>query len=411
MTSDSTKGFAGINGLISELDPAVISALQMQKPSSDGNNSSKTEKNPSQQSGGHASPISTSGDKKWFWWIVLACAVLWLINLSNDRPKRSSHRSYQSQTLDSDNYSPTTTSTPSKSTYTTTDQKPVYDNNEVDEATPPSFNTQPPYQEPPAPSTQLPTYEPDVAPLPTKSKSASFDCSKAKATLETLICSNVELSSLDGQVGEIYTALKNSTSKDLELGKALLTEQKKFLKDRSDACKIPVLAAIPDNEAAPMINCLKGLYSLRLSVLQNYVNIAIKAAKSSTNIDPEAKSSIEAAIRKFSEVFKKTGVSGVLGFLNGDCAPQTAMEETRAIYCMAFDTIASGVLSAVEQKKHYPLTPQFQDDAYNARMRLRLSKAGVNETEKQAGIIHGFQAEVYKALDRLEAEGNTGLGQ
>jgi hypothetical protein len=49
--------------------------------------------------------------------------------------------------------------------------------------------------------------------LPLSARAASFDCSQAKRTLEVLICADPELSSLDGQMGEAYSAARSTVPK------------------------------------------------------------------------------------------------------------------------------------------------------------------------------------------------------
>jgi uncharacterized protein YecT (DUF1311 family) len=103
---------------------------------------------------------------------------------------------------------------------------------------------------------------------PISTTAASFDCSQAKRTLEVLICADPELSSLDGQMGEAYSAARSTVPKKSNEAAGLLSEQRTFLKNRTDICHIPGNPVLPKRDTSRMITCLKGLYTLRLNELQ-----------------------------------------------------------------------------------------------------------------------------------------------
>lgn len=97
--------------------------------------------------------------------------------------------------------------------------------------------------------------------------SASFNCHEARTILEILICSDSELSNLDGKVADLYFKVKfdganGDTDKSLVIG-----EQTKFLNERTQVCVIPVKAELSEEDTTKIITCLKGYYTLRLNSL------------------------------------------------------------------------------------------------------------------------------------------------
>lgn len=88
---------------------------------------------------------------------------------------------------------------------------------------------------------------------------ASFNCSKAITWTEKIICSDPQLSNLDGQLMASYkTALSNILD-----GDALKTTQKNWLKSVRDECKD--------------VTCLKQAYSSRLAELNELVTTIQKS--------------------------------------------------------------------------------------------------------------------------------------
>jgi uncharacterized protein len=90
---------------------------------------------------------------------------------------------------------------------------------------------------------------------------ASFDCAKARAPVEKLICSNDELAGLDAALGRAYAPSKLPPGK----AAALREEQRQWLGDRLIRCNVPGAGnASPPATAAA---CLIGLYRERLKAL------------------------------------------------------------------------------------------------------------------------------------------------
>lgn len=79
---------------------------------------------------------------------------------------------------------------------------------------------------------------------------ASFDCTEAATAVEKMICGNPELSKLDDELGNIYTAARAQAT-DAE---AIRIQQRDWLHDKRDAC--------------PDLACLKSAYALRIGVLE-----------------------------------------------------------------------------------------------------------------------------------------------
>ncbi len=176
----------------------------------------------------------------------------------------------------------TSSYTPPKSNYSTPAtnyQTPnTYSQYETPGTTPPAYNTAP-----------RPT--PSVAPA----AKASFPCSSATSTLEILICSDTELAGLDGQVGETYNYLREITADYEQARTKLLEQQREFLKERLEVCRIPYQKTLSEYETESLISCLKRQYSDRLATLQVYVreiNNKIAENENDTGVSPEVKNTI-----------------------------------------------------------------------------------------------------------------------
>ncbi len=103
---------------------------------------------------------------------------------------------------------------------------------------------------------------------PITARAASFDCSQAKRRLEVLICADAELSSLDGQVGEAYHAVRSTAPQGSDETSGLLSEQRQFLKNRTERCPIPANPVLSEADTSRMITCLKSAYTLWLNELE-----------------------------------------------------------------------------------------------------------------------------------------------
>ncbi len=100
-------------------------------------------------------------------------------------------------------------------------------------------------------------------------EAASFDCAQAKSRLEVLICSDAELSSLDGQMGQMYSLVRSGLPSGSNDAASLLTEQRAFLKNRTNECYVPVNPAPSGADTKRAVACLKSVYTRRLAELRD----------------------------------------------------------------------------------------------------------------------------------------------
>jgi len=96
----------------------------------------------------------------------------------------------------------------------------------------------------------------DAAPQP------SFDCAAAAQPLETLICADEELASLDADLAQAYRAKLAATSGDAQA--TLRLEQRAWAGNRAAACGIDGGEAVEVDDA---IGCLSALYRARIDAL------------------------------------------------------------------------------------------------------------------------------------------------
>lgn len=312
----------------------------------------------------------------WVFWIGVLIFIAMLDECDGGSTKTSSYTPPKS------NYSAPATNYQSPNTYS------QYD---TPSATPPAYDYNP-----------TPNPAPTVAPT----AKASFPCSSATSTLEILICSDTELAGLDGKVGETYNYLREITA-DYEQARAkLLEQQRSFLKERLEVCKIPYQKTLSEYESQSLISCLKRQYSVRLATLQGYIteiNNKLAETDNSDSVSPEIKNTVSAAVRKFIDTQSSTGATGVVVF-NDNCFSDTAASENQLVYCMAFDAIASALIPLIEEENKFPRTPQFEKAMYNARARNRLKAAGITDYQEQTNILNGISHEAGRAFGTITAE-------
>lgn len=93
---------------------------------------------------------------------------------------------------------------------------------------------------------------------------ASFDCKKAKSTIEIAICNNQKLNELDESLSMSYNNLLGHLS---EVGRnAMKGDESQWIKDIQSECDIMT----HDKEYADLPSCLIGKYSSRIAVLNDY---------------------------------------------------------------------------------------------------------------------------------------------
>lgn len=233
-------------------------------------------------------------------------------------------------------------------------------------------------------------------------KTASFDCTEAKSTVEILICSDQELSILDGQVGEAYGVAKGLAKDEATGGKLLLDQQRDFLKGRSVECSIPFQKTLYNEDSRQIINCLKGVYQTRLTALEGQI-AEIRTTLGIEDVDGQTKQTIYNGANQFFEVMNVQGVAGVQGTINNCYAGREP--GMSLMQCMAFDSVASAVIPEIERKHNLPMTADFENSVYQGRMRKALADAGVSsDPYEQANIIKGIEGEAAVALDIIVKE-------
>lgn len=233
-------------------------------------------------------------------------------------------------------------------------------------------------------------------------KAASFDCTEARSTVEILICSDQELSILDGQVGEAYGIAKDLAKDEDRAKKILLDQQRDFLKGRSVACSIPFQETLYDDDSRTIINCLKGVYQTRLMALEAQIEI-IRKALGIEDVDGKTKQNIYNGVKKFIEVMDAQGVVGVQGTINNCYAGREP--GMSLMHCMAFDYAASGIIPEIERKNNFPMTADFENSVYQGRMRKALVDGGVSsDPYEQAEVIKWIEGEAASALDIILKE-------
>jgi hypothetical protein len=118
--------------------------------------------------------------------------------------------------------------------------------------------------------------------LPAMAQAASFECKKARSTLEVLICADSDLSTLDSEVAGDYFRLRSIVAPGSDDSLQGLSTQREFLKSRLEVCPIPSTPEISESETRAIITCLKTLYTGRLDALEKQLT-GLAPTKSSTS--------------------------------------------------------------------------------------------------------------------------------
>lgn len=381
MNDNDKKGFSGFDSLLSDVDPEEIlkNAEIKSVPDTEPEPAPISEYKPSKNNKKAENGESFFGPKaKWLFGTIAVLVFIGIIadeNSSTSTYNPSSYQAKPSQTHNS--YTPNASSAPSVSEPAAIETPPV----------------------PASPTVQ--NYQ--TTPSPVINNNASFDCSTAKSTLEILICSDSHLSSLDRQVGNLYGQAREDASGNQAIRDTLLSEQRDFLKNRLEVCKIPYKATLAEYETKTIINCLINQYDGRLQILQNQISYINNDSAGENEISPEIKASVSGAAQKFFNVIKESGVGGVKAYVDR-CYMDAPSYENVLVYCMTFDAVASGVIPAIEKDNNYPLTPEFENSVYQARVRKRLAAAGITDPYEQANIIAGIEREAGKAIGKIADE-------
>lgn len=92
---------------------------------------------------------------------------------------------------------------------------------------------------------------------------ASFDCGKAKTTMERTVCSDVRLSAMDEELAKLYVATKAELKKRPKELKKLISDQRDWL--QSSPNSMP---------CAAKVQCLKTSFEVRIAEMQHSFNLA-----------------------------------------------------------------------------------------------------------------------------------------
>lgn len=390
MSGNDNKGFSGFGNFLSDINPEEVLKNVPTDPILEPNpEASDNNENPQENTKFFGSKA------KWFFGFI---AVI-IIGVIVDENKNSSHPAYNSRnTYESPRY--ITQQPDITSTQIQRDQE-ILDPLQDTDSSSAALNV----------TTPVPAIEidsvPEIAaidrdqpiPDPAVNKNASFDCSNAKSTLEILICSDISLSSLDGQIGDLYSQAREAVRDNQVLKGLLLDEQREFLRNRTEVCKIPYKETLTEDETQTVIDCLIGQYNERVNALKS--QLAVDSTPAATNeVSPEIKASIYAATLKFFHIYKESGLIGVKSYVDS-CYTNAPSYENILVYCMTFDSVASGIMSAIEKDNNYPLTPEFEYSVHQARVKKRLSAAGIVDPYEQENIISGLENEAQKAVIKI----------
>jgi len=100
-----------------------------------------------------------------------------------------------------------------------------------------------------------------LALAPASLQAASFDCGKATAPVDQLICASPALSEMDERLAAAFKQAQSQPETD---SAALLSQQRQWLRGRQSACAVP--KPLPDDKA-PLTACLTSQYQTRLDAL------------------------------------------------------------------------------------------------------------------------------------------------
>ncbi len=101
---------------------------------------------------------------------------------------------------------------------------------------------------------------------PVRGASPSFDCSRAAAPIERLICSSDPLSTLDAALGVAFRDHRERL--DEAARTAALRDQRHWLQTRLTECNIPAQGDIPAERRAAAERCVSDLYAARIAALK-----------------------------------------------------------------------------------------------------------------------------------------------
>ena len=99
-------------------------------------------------------------------------------------------------------------------------------------------------------------------PTPSEAK-PSFDCNKASHNVEILICSDLELATLDREMGEVFVTAKSR----IEDRSAFVRDQREWIANRNAKCKVDDVEN-PHSGSPTVLECLKTETTSRRDALK-----------------------------------------------------------------------------------------------------------------------------------------------
>jgi uncharacterized protein len=157
-----------------------------------------------------------------------------------------------------------------------------------------------------------------LAPVDSPVRAQSFDCTKARTTVETTICADASLQAQDVQLAQAYARLLAATQqRDPEKAAQLRDEQRRWVQDRDRSC------AAQGEAPARIAACLAELYRARSTALAAAVSAPapslppagpepsarLSGATVSASADGQGLLTVEASGRFAIRAVSKTGVA------------------------------------------------------------------------------------------------------
>lgn len=142
------------------------------------------------------------------------------------------------------------------------------------------------------------------------SASPSFDCRRASASIEKIICASSDLSVLDQQLADAYAAKRRTL--DAEGVKSLQQDQRLWLSGRLAACGIPargpstVAGAVSEDQAT----CVAKLYRNRIAALEDAAQSPISIAPSNELLVAAKKEFAQDNFRTAMNLWRKAADAG-----------------------------------------------------------------------------------------------------
>ena len=93
-------------------------------------------------------------------------------------------------------------------------------------------------------------------------RAAGFDCARATAPIEKVICGNAKLSACDSELATAFAAKRQSLGANAARG--LVEQQRRWLANRLAGCEVPAKGEAPNPPSDITLSCLAYLYQERI---------------------------------------------------------------------------------------------------------------------------------------------------